>query len=123
MRSFPKPRARSSALTASRAASMRSSPTLSEARLWESLRGSRLGVPFRRQVPVGRYIADFLAPSAKLVVEVDGGYHAERAAADARRDRDLERLGFSVLRVSHDAVMNQLEAVLALVRRALGLAH
>ena len=48
------------------------------------------------------------------------GYHAERAAADARRDRGLERLGFSVLRVSHDAVVNRLEAVLGLVRRALG---
>ncbi len=60
------------------------------------------------------------APPPITCKEVDGGYHAERAAADARRDRDLERLGFSVLRVSHDAVMNQIEAVLALVRQALG---
>ena len=63
---------------------MRSSLTLSEARLWEALRGSKLGVGFRRQVPIGEYIVDFLAPSARPIVEVDEGYHADRASADAR---------------------------------------
>ena len=96
----------------------RGSLTLSEARLWESLKGSRLGVGFRRQVPVGRYIADFVAPSCKLVVEVDGGYHAGRAAADARRDRELARLGYRVIRVSHEAVIRRHEEELAVIRRA-----
>ena len=103
-----------------RAAVNRGSLTLSEARLWESLKGSRLGVGFRRQVPVGRYIADFVAPSCKLVVEVDGGYLAGRAAADARRDRELARLGYRVIRVSHEAVMQRHEEALAVIRQALG---
>ena len=118
MRSFPRPCSAPSATNVARAAVNRGSLTLSEARLWESLKGSRLGVGFRRQVPVGRYIADFVAPSCKLVVEVDGGYHAGRAAADARRDRELARLGYRVIRVSHEAVIRRHEEVLAVIRRA-----
>ena len=80
--------------------------TESEARLWEALRGGALGVQFRRQVPLGgRYIVDFLAPAARLVVEVDGGYHANRQRADARRDRGLRRLGYGVLRLAASLVM------------------
>jgi len=52
---------------------MRAAPTTTESLLWAELSGSKLGVGFRRQVPLGRYIADFLAPSDKLIVEVDGG--------------------------------------------------
>ena len=101
------------------AARMRHAPTTSEALLWLALRGSKLGVAFRRQLPIGKYIADFAAPSAGLVVEVDGGYHATRAAADARRDRDLHRLGFRVLHIPADLVVSDLEAAVALVRAAL----
>ena len=64
-----------------RARQMRSALTPSEQKLWGELRGCRLGVWFRRQVPLGRYIADFAAPAARLVVEVDSGYHARRARA------------------------------------------
>jgi very-short-patch-repair endonuclease len=75
-----------------RAAGMRHAPTLSEAWLFEALRGRRLGVSFKRQVPLlGRTIADLFASEVRLVVEIDGGYHAERGDADARRQRDLER--------------------------------
>src|SRR6478609_4476390 len=71
--------------------------TESEARLWDALRGRKLGVQFRRQVPLaGRYIVDFYAAGARLVVEVDGGYHSMRVHADAHRDRELERLGYRV---------------------------
>jgi hypothetical protein len=49
-------------------------------------------------VVLGRYIADFLAPSAKLIVEVDGSHHARRVSADARRDEALRRAGYRVLR-------------------------
>jgi len=93
--------------------------TPSEARLWEALRGSKLGVAFRRQVPIGHYIVDFLAPSARLIVEVDGGYHAERASADARRDRALERAGYRVVRVSAERVMREFGAVVAEIRAVL----
>ena len=59
------------------------------------------------------------APSAKLVVEVDGEVHAGRAAADARRDRDLGRMGYRVLRLSRALVQEQLEEAVALVVAAL----
>jgi very-short-patch-repair endonuclease len=107
------------ALVVGHAAHMRSALTASEAALWGHLRGGQLGVWFRRQVVVGRFIADFAAASAKLVIEVDGSYHARRAAADARRDRALARLGWRVVRLPARLVLSRpLEAV-ALVREAL----
>jgi len=98
---------------AERAGAMRHAATPSEARLFEALRGRRLGVGFKRQVPVlGRYIVDLLAAEMRLVVEVDGGYHEERARADARRDRALERAGYRVLRLKAQLVLRDLaEAV------------
>jgi leucyl-tRNA synthetase len=99
----------------------RQAPTESEARLWEALRGSQLGVAFRRQVVLAeRYIADFVAPSAKLVVEVDGGCHAERKHADARRDRCLRRMGYRVVRVTAEMVLEDLGAAVGVVREAVG---
>ena len=84
---------------------MRRYPTPSEQVLWQAIRGGRLGVAFRRQVPVGCYVVDFLAARLKLVVEVDGGYHGQRAGADRRRQRWLERQGYVVLRVSAATVL------------------
>ena len=105
-----------SAVLHHRAALMRREPPTSEARLFSALRGRRLGVSFRRQVPLlGRFIADLLASEVRLIVEVDGGYHAERAEADARRDRVLQRAGYHVLHVDADLVMRDLEAAVALV--------
>ena len=69
----PKLNTKRQLLLAERAHAMRHSPTDSEAALWRLLSGRKLGVQFRRQVPLAnRYIADFFAPSARLVVEVDG---------------------------------------------------
>jgi len=99
-----------------RAAEMRHAPTPSEARLFEALRGGRLGVAFRRQVPVlGRFIADLLAPEVRLVVEVDGLYHTSRSSQDARRDRALARAGYYVLRLDAELVMADLGAAVARV--------
>ncbi|MBM4364454.1 MAG: DUF559 domain-containing protein [Deltaproteobacteria bacterium] len=71
---------------------MRFGATPSEAALWRELRRGRLGVVFRGQVPLlGRYIADFYAPAAGLVVEVDGAWHGPRERADSRRDEALRR--------------------------------
>ena len=102
------------------AAAMRAAPTTTEALLWEELRGRKLGVGFRRQLPIGRYIADFAAPSARLVVEVDGVYHAGRARADARRDRDLGRLGWRVVRLPAERIHRDMAHVLEVLREALG---
>ncbi|MEI9952300.1 MAG: endonuclease domain-containing protein [Pseudomonadota bacterium] len=98
---------------------MRQAPTDSEARLWRALRSSQLGVAFRRQVPLLGFIADFYAPSARLIVEVDCGYHARRVTADARRDRKLERAGYRVVRLQAELVMRDLLAAVRAVRRGL----
>ena len=98
----------------------RAAPTPSEALLWEQLRGGKLGVAFRRQVPLcGRYIADFFAPAARLVVEVDGSAHVGNAVADARRDRVLARHGYRTVRIAAALVCDQPAAAVALVVHAL----
>ncbi len=105
-----------------RASSMRVCSTASERALWRLLRGGQLGVPFRRQVPLlGRYIVDFLAVGARVVVEVDGAYHAQEARrrADSRRDSRLEKAGYRVLRVTAEEVLAEPGRVRARVLAAL----
>ena len=110
------------ALLESRAREMRLLPSAPEAHLWRALSGCRLGVSFRRQVPIGsRYIADFVAPAARLVVEVDGAQHARRRRADARRDERLRQLGYRVLRLDAQLVLRELPLALARIREALEL--
>jgi very-short-patch-repair endonuclease len=121
MRRFKKPVASTSRrnLLAARAHGLRGAPTLSEAKLWAELRGSKLGIAFRRQVPVGHgFIADFLAPSLKLVVEVDGSAHQHRRRADARRDERLGRAGYRVLRFAAEEVVRDVGSVVRVVRQA-----
>ena len=104
------------------AASMRESGTVSERALWQLLRGGQLGAVFRRQAPLlGFCIVDFLAVGRRLVVEVDGAYHADpaRLRADARRDRRLQKAGYRVLRLAAAEVLGQPERVRALVLAAL----
>jgi len=107
------------ALLEERAHATRHQPTPSEAKLWEVLRAGQLGVAFKRQVRIGGFIADFLAPSAKLIVEVDGGSHSGRGAADARRDRKLARFGYRVVRVEAVVVLSSLPLAIEAVCRAL----
>ena len=98
---------------------LRREATVPEWLLWARLRRRRLGVRFLRQRPVGRYVVDFLAPEARLVVEVDGRSHDGRATEDAARQRALEALGLTVLRVSNDEVLRAPDAVADRVRSAL----
>jgi very-short-patch-repair endonuclease len=100
-------------LLAARARHMRFHATASEQRLFEAIRARRLGVGFRRQVTLGRYVVDFFAPEAGLIVEVDGPYHASRGKADARRDEALQRLGYRVLRLEAELVLRNLPAAVA----------
>jgi very-short-patch-repair endonuclease len=103
------------------ARAMRREPTPSERALWEALRSSQLGVGFRRQAVVAGCIVDFLAPSRRLIVEVDGGYHRTPAQrrADAHRDRRLQRAGYRVVRVRAELVLGDLSAAVAIIRAAL----
>lgn len=103
-----------------RALAMRSTPTPSEEALFRELRGGKLGVVVRRQFVVGRYIVDLAVPSARLAIEVDGGYHAARRAADSRRDRELGRLGWRVLRLPAALVLGHCAEAVARARAALG---
>ena len=104
------------------AAGMRDSGTPSERALWALLRGAKCGVHFRRQVvPLGSCIVDLYAPAAKLVVEIDGPYHAApaRRRADERRDRRLGKAGFRVLRLAASLVLRQPDKARELVLQAL----
>lgn len=82
--------------------------------------GGRLGVAFRRQVPLlGKYIADLLANEIKLVVEIDGESHHGREELDAKRDRALVRAGYRVLRLDAELVMRDVDAAVRVVRQAI----
>lgn len=121
---MPRPEARAlstSELLLSRARHMRRHPTPSEALLGSAVRGRALGVKLRRQHVVGAsFIVDLAAPSARLVVEVDGAVHSGwRAAQDARRDEALARLGWRVVRVKAWMVERHLAVVLEVLRAAL----
>ena len=85
-------------LATERARRLRADETDAEARLWSNLRARRCnGWKFKRQVPVEGYIADFLCAYAKLIVELDGSQHADRAY-DRARDAKLVAAGYRVLR-------------------------
>ena len=77
------------------------------------------GRKFRRQVPLLGYVADFASLDAKLIIELDGGQHAEQVEADERRTRALEAAGFLVLRFWNADVFTNLEAVLETIRATL----
>jgi very-short-patch-repair endonuclease len=97
-----------------RAKQLRRAMTRAETLLWRHLKADRLaGLNFRRQTPIGNYIADFVAHSHKLIVEVDGESHnfAERIHHDAKRDEWFASRGYRVLRFTNDDVMKNLEAV------------
>lgn len=99
--------------TLANAKSLRTNQTEAEARLWYHLRAHRfMGLKFKRQKPVGRYIADFLCWERRLIVELDGGQHAGQTAYDEQRDAWLRSQGYTVLRFWNHDVMQQLEAVL-----------
>ncbi len=89
--------------------------------LWSTPRRDALGVRFRRQHPIGPYVADFACYPLKLVVEVDGATHLtdEERDHDARRDSDLERESWRVLRFANDDVYEGLDEVLEVIGLAI----
>jgi very-short-patch-repair endonuclease len=92
---------------------MRHNPTPAEDALWQRLRRNALhGFHFRRQHPVGHFIADFFCAEARLVVEVDGAIHDQQEEYDQLRQAYIESLGLRVIRFTNDEVLQQLEAVL-----------
>ncbi|QEL21689.1 endonuclease domain-containing protein [Bosea sp. F3-2] len=102
---------------------LRRSLTEPEKRLWMLLRKRlpQAGTHFRRQVPLGPYIADFVCFGAKLIIEVDGDQHGFKTALryDARRSTWLETQGFNVLRFTNRQIMTEAEMVLDTIFAAL----
>lgn len=98
---------------------LRRDMTDAERRLWSRLRAHQLGVHFRRQVPLERYVLDFVCFQARLVIEVDGGQHAQ-SEADKLRDAWLKEKGFRVLRFWNNDVLGNTEGVLVTIMQALG---
>ncbi|MGE5563426.1 MAG: endonuclease domain-containing protein [Bacillota bacterium] len=103
-----------------RAQELRNNATEAERRLWAHLRQRRLGgFKFTRQMSVGPFVCDFVCRERGLVVELDGGQHAERTAEDARRTAFLEREGLSVVRFWNNDVFDNLDGVLQLILASL----
>ncbi|WP_237213874.1 endonuclease domain-containing protein [Falsiroseomonas oryziterrae] len=94
---------------------LRRDMTNAERVLWAALRHDALGVRFRRQHPIGRYVADFACVEAKLVVEIDGGQHG--CTLDAERDAAMQRLGWMVLRYWNNEVLENRDGMLADIAR------
>ena len=96
---------------------MRREPTPAEHFLWQILRGGKLGVKFRRQHPLGPYIADFFCDDLKLVIEVDGDVHdePEQHEHDLAKDEYLKAHELRVIRFRNEDVNEKLDAVVTLI--------
>ncbi len=99
----------------------RRNPTPAENHLWQALRGHHLGPQCRRQHAIECFIVDFVCLRAWLVVEVDGRVHLGQEEYDGGRTHSLQECGFLALRFSNEQVLNDLDGVLAEVRRHLAL--
>jgi cyclase len=104
------------------AEALRYNMTQAELILWGHLKGNQLGVKFRRQHPLGIYIADFYCHQYKLIIELDGSIHqiSEVAANDIIRQQNLELDGFRILRFKNQDIYNQLEQVLTTIKSEFG---
>ena len=107
--------------TVKRARGLRTSLTDAERLLWSRLRRGQLdGFRFRRQVPIGPYIADFACLAERLIIEVDGGQHSSRTVEDTAREQWLADRGYRVIRFWNNDVLENIDGVLAEIRDSLG---
>lgn len=96
-----------------RARNLRKNKTDAENRMWYYLRNSRLnGYKFVREKVIGNYIADFVCREKKLIIEVDGGQHMTAAAYDEQRTKDLEAIGYQVVRFWNNEVYENIQGVM-----------
>jgi very-short-patch-repair endonuclease len=95
--------------------------TVAERRIWQILRSQQMqGYKFRRQVPIGRYIADFACHEARIIVEVDGGQHDRSSPQEAERSVFLQNEGYRVLRFWNNDVLANLDGVYEVIAGELG---
>jgi len=103
-----------------RARALRKNSTEAEKVLWGHLRFWQVeGYKFRRQQPLGNYIVDFVCLEKRLIIELDGGQHAEQSDYDAKRDAWLSDEGFTVLRFWNNNVLKNIEGVTEKIFRTL----
>jgi very-short-patch-repair endonuclease len=100
---------------------LRKNMTDAERYLWYRLRNRQLGGHrFRRQFPIGRYIVDFVCLERKLIVELDGGQHAERTESDLARTTWLNSQGFRLIRFWNNLIFEETDSVLEAIGNSLG---
>jgi primosomal protein N' (replication factor Y) len=104
-----------------RAQELRGALTDAERRLWSRLRQRQLGYAFRRQHPIPPYTVDFACIQKRLVIEADGGQHAD-SPSDVRRDRFLRRQGWTVLRFWNNDILQNIDGVVQVVSACLAAA-
>jgi very-short-patch-repair endonuclease len=101
-----------------RARALRKDATDAESLLWYRLRNRQvLDLKFRRQRPIGSYIADFACVEIGLVIELDGGQHGEQLGYDGQRERAMRALGFRTLRFWNTEVLKETDAVMERIRQ------
>jgi very-short-patch-repair endonuclease len=105
----------SNPFTFQKAVELRNSMTKAESVLWEELRNKRfIGLKFRRQHPIGRFIVDFYCHKLKLVIELDGGIHdlPEVAENDKNREEELREFGLNVIRFTNEEILQNTKETL-----------
>jgi very-short-patch-repair endonuclease len=107
-------------LALQRATALRSNLTEAERHLWQHLRHKQIvDAKFRRQFPVGPYIADFACIAAKVIIELDGGQHQDQHTRDAARDAYLKQQGYLVLRFWNNEAFTNTQGVLEVILKTL----
>ena len=100
------------------AKSLRKQSTHAESILWNKLRAKQLkGIKFRRQQPIGGFIVDFISFKKRIIIELDGGQHAERKQEDKERDLQLSKSGYRVLRFWNNEVIENVDGVMEIIRK------
>jgi very-short-patch-repair endonuclease len=108
-------------VTSDKARALRRNQTDAERKLWSALRDHQLaGHWFRRQAPIGPYVADFVCFAKRFIIEVDGGQHAIGQDSDDRRTEWLTSQGFHVIRFWNNDVLQNIEGVCASILSELG---
>ena len=102
-----------------KAKEMRSEPTEAEEIVWQRLRAGQIGFKIRRQHLVDRYIPDFVCIKKGLIIEIDGGIHDSQIEEDESRTKDLNDLGFEVIRFRNEAVIADIDSVITIIKQKL----
>ena len=110
---------RSNPKTRTHAIELRKEPTPAESKLWSRIRNDQLGVTFRRQHAIGKYIPDFVCVQKKLIIELDGSQHLEQQEYDNERTEYLESLGYKVIRFWNNDVTNNIDGVILAIIHAM----